>query len=270
MVEQRHHLGDIERASAVAADGVRWQIVGDAARLEFRLDALQRLDHFRAQVAGEQRQHVLAADLGAERLRFRREQRIECVDADLGAFELGPGVVEMVGGVGAADDVVSEYMCENISDENDRLVEKKTDEISSSRKKEKIVEITKVEFLDKNEHERSAFETGETVSVRVSFKIHEHKERFNFGLGLYNLENNYILGINTVFDSIETKPYLEKGYFQVDFNDISLNSNSYYILAGIGGNDFNVLYDLLPKSHYFRVISNSKHEGIVRLDYGWK
>ncbi len=89
----------------MAADGVGRKVVGDAAGLEPGLHALQRLDHFRAQVAGKKGQNVLAANLCAQRQRFDREQFVEGFDIDLGAFELRPGVFQMVGGVGAPDDI---------------------------------------------------------------------------------------------------------------------------------------------------------------------
>ena len=73
--------------------------------LNFGLDALERLDHFGTQIALQQGQHVLAAHLGAERAGFGREQRVEGIDIDLGALEFRPGVLEMIGGIGAADDV---------------------------------------------------------------------------------------------------------------------------------------------------------------------
>ena len=73
--------------------------------LNLRLHALERLDHFGPQIARQQRQHVLAANLGAQRQRFGREQFVEGFDVDFGALELRPGVFQMVGGVGAPDDV---------------------------------------------------------------------------------------------------------------------------------------------------------------------
>ena len=51
MIEQHHHLGDIERPAAGAADRVVGKVVGDASGLEPRLDAPERLDHFGPQVA---------------------------------------------------------------------------------------------------------------------------------------------------------------------------------------------------------------------------
>ena len=51
--------------------------------LRLRLDAAQRLDHLGAEIAGQQRQHVLARNVMAERLGFLGESLVEAVDIDL-------------------------------------------------------------------------------------------------------------------------------------------------------------------------------------------
>ena len=73
--------------------------------LNLALIRLQRLDHFGPQIALQERQHVAAAHLGAERQRLRGKELVEGLDVDFGAFEFRPGVFQMIGGVGAADDV---------------------------------------------------------------------------------------------------------------------------------------------------------------------
>jgi hypothetical protein len=68
-----------------------------------------RLLVMQPQIADEQRQHLPPPDLGAaERERLLGEQPIEGLDIDLRALESGPGVLQMIGGVGAADDVDGE------------------------------------------------------------------------------------------------------------------------------------------------------------------
>ena len=80
----------------MAPDRVGGKVVGDAAGLEARLDAAQRLDHFGTQIARQQRQHVLAAHFGAQRQQFRREQLVERLDIQFGPLELGPGILVMI------------------------------------------------------------------------------------------------------------------------------------------------------------------------------
>src|SRR6202041_39170 len=51
MVEQRHHLSDVKRSAAEAADTVGWEVVGDTAGLEFQFYALESLHHLGSQVS---------------------------------------------------------------------------------------------------------------------------------------------------------------------------------------------------------------------------
>ena len=174
--------------------------------------------------------------------------------------------------IGESEDVVDEYIEENMSDEEKRIV----DEQKRSGKKvkakvpgAKVAEITGVDFLDKSGGVKNVFQTGEDMSIRVHFKINEMRDEFNFGLAIYNQQDDYILGINTIFDKIDVKKYLENKYFQVDFKDLPLNSNTYYIKANIVKDNFNFLYDLLDPSEPFKVVSKGKFEGIVGMPYEW-
>ncbi len=105
VIEQCHHFGDVERSAAAASDRVGGKIIGDAAGLEPRLHKSQSLNHLGAQIARQQRQDVLASNLRAQRQRFRREQPVEGLDVHFGAFEFCPGILPMVGGVGAPDNI---------------------------------------------------------------------------------------------------------------------------------------------------------------------
>lgn len=182
--------------------------------------------------------------------------------------------------IGNADDVGKEYVNQNMSDEEIRMVEeqilnenKDKIEVSAEEKPkvQKIAEITKVEFLDKDGKRKNVFETGDDISVRVYFKLYKNNTEVNFGLAIYNKYGNYISGINTIFDNINTNKSLKDGYFQVDYKNIPLIGDSYYIATSIVKDNFNSFYALLPKSQYFKIVTiKSKNQGIVDLDYNWK
>ena len=201
--------------------------------------------------------------------------------------------------IGKAEEVGSAYVYENISDEEKRMeedekqkilwaeknlknmkgkeleAEKKRIELEKAKQEEerknKVAEITKVEFLDKNGKIKNVFETGDDILVRVYFEIIKARDELNFGLAIYNQEGNYISGINTIFDKIDTKKCIQNGYFQVEYKNISLMGNAYYIAASIVKDNFNSFYALLLKSQYFKIVTTrSKNQGIVNLNYVWK
>ncbi len=150
-----------------------------------------------------------------------------------------------------------------------KRIEEEKKKIEAERKS-RVAEITKVEFLDKEGRPKNIFMTGDDLSVRIYFKVHEMKDKFNFGVAIYSQENNYISGINTIFDKVDTRKYVEDGYVQVDYKNIPLIGNSYYIRASVVKDNFYLPYALLMKSQYFRVVSKDKNQGIVSLDYDWK
>ncbi|OGI24082.1 MAG: hypothetical protein A2194_04130 [Candidatus Moranbacteria bacterium RIFOXYA1_FULL_44_8] len=187
------------------------------------------------------------------------------------AMLLRNGKIEMIGD---PQEVGSKYVYQNMSDEERRMAEEKgriKREIlrKKGEEKSKVVEIARVEFLDRYGKEKNVFETGENMSVRVYFKKNKKVSKLNFGVAIYNQENNYIFGINTVIDKVNTQKYIENSYFQVDYENIPLKTNTYFIKTGISGENGAVAYDFLDRSKIFKVISKNHNEGLVDLCYRW-
>jgi hypothetical protein len=116
---------------------------------------------------------------------------------------------------------------------------------------------------------KNVFETGEDMSIRVYFKQHRKAEVLNFGLAIMNQENHYAFGVNTFNDKIETSRYKDKGYCQIDYKNIPLKTNTYYIGFAIYGKDVNIAYDYNPRLKTFQVFSKDKNFGMMNIGYSW-
>ena len=200
--------------------------------------------------------------------------------------------------IGNAEEVANEYIYDNMSDEEKRMHDGGKQKIGDAEKnlknlkgeelegelrrieiekerleaerKNKPAEITKVEFLDNEGNEKNVFETGDDVSVRVYFEVHKLQEEFNFGLAINNQEGHYIFGINTIIDEINVEKYLKKGFFEVKYEKMPLKTGSYYIKAGVFGENDGKIFDFLHKSNLFKILSRSKNQGLIELKYNWK
>ncbi|MDY0302371.1 MAG: ABC transporter ATP-binding protein [Candidatus Moranbacteria bacterium] len=196
--------------------------------------------------------------------------------------------------IGKADEVANVYVYQNMSDEEKRMIkeneerikleEKNKKEIEKSEKeksekerrereekdKNKVAEITRVEFLDKDGKEKNIFQTGDDMSIRVYFKQNIKKEILNFGISIFNQEQVCLFGINTFNDRIDTGDIYKKGYFQVDYKKVFLGSDTYYIQAGVWGDAPTKIYFYLSRSKKFKFFSGDLNIGLVRLDYKWK
>ncbi len=210
------------------------------------------------------------------------------------AMLLREGKIEMIGN---PEEVGNEYIYQNMSDEEKRIFNEERRKNAKAEKgleymkgkeledekmriedekkrqeeerKNKVAEITKVEFLDKDGNAKNIFKTGDDMSVRIYFNKNKEIPVINFGIAIYNQENNYIFGINTIIDKIDAKKYIERGYFHVDYIAIPLKTNTYFIKSGIFGKNDSIAYDFVDKSKIFKVISNNERGGLVELNYKW-
>lgn len=178
--------------------------------------------------------------------------------------------------IGKADDVATQYIYDNMSDEEKRLanendsVSKEIDDIAiESKKSKKIAEITKVAFLDKNGEEKNVFQTGDDVVIKVDFSFTK-EQKYNFGVAIHDENGVYISGINTILDNIDTKKNVTAKSFIVYYKNIPLRENRYCVTVAIFGESDTKIYDFQKNIKSLQIYSNDTKQGIVLLNYGWK
>ena len=188
--------------------------------------------------------------------------------------------------IGKAEEVANEYIHENMGDEESRLThdqrrttnddgsviahESASDGSEATPKPQKIAEITRVEFLDKDGNKKNVFQTGDDMSVRVYFKVGKKIDALNFGMTIVNQDGTRIIGVSTVLDKISVKKYLLQGYFEVHYKNIPLRENAYSIDAAIFGLEHSKVYEYQCKIKTFKVFSRNQNDGIIEINYEWK
>ena len=186
---------------------------------------------------------------------------------------------------GNAKEVASEYILQNMSDEERRIYEKSQQKVAGEvvigevnidpvfvdkTPVQKAATIEKIEFLDENGNQKIVFKTGDDMIVRIWFSKHETVEKLNFGVAIYSLEDYFIFGINTLLDNINTEKFVQNGYCDVHYRGMNLGTNKYYIRAGIYEDKVEKLVDFVDQSKdYFQVQAFNLNTGIVHLDYEW-
>lgn len=172
--------------------------------------------------------------------------------------------------IGDAEDVCNEYMHSNMADEEERLNAFSSEDFSDKKGiNNKIAEINEAKFFDRDGKEKNVFETGDDVSIKVYFKNNKKRGKLNFGLAIFDHDGHYVFGINTIIDKIDTEKYVNDGCCQIDYKNIPLKTNSYYISFAIYGENESVAFDYVPKLNVFKVFSRDKNFGMVNIDYKW-
>lgn len=188
--------------------------------------------------------------------------------------------------VGRPKDVASEYIKQNMSDEEHRILNKVqqnepgnvfigeksfTPVTISTEPEKKAATLSRIEFLDENKSPKSVFKTGDDLVIRIRFSLADtDTDRLNFGVAIYSQEDYFIFGINTINDSLDTSEMLRKGYCDVHIKKLNLGTNKYYVRSEIYEDKVEKLIDFIDQSvEYFQVQAFNLNHGIVHLDYEW-
>lgn len=187
--------------------------------------------------------------------------------------------------IGKADEVVDEYVQSNMTDEEKRLqaeeLAKKEEgkKIKTELKKDidkkvvsesKKAEIIDVEFLDKDGRSKSVFETGESMKVKIEYKVNEEIEKINFAFGIHSEFSGPVFVCSTQVDRFKVD--VNKKFVYLHFDKIPILKGSYFVnvacLKDVNGicYDFKVRYKKLM--FYTKGIENN-YVGIVNLDHKW-
>jgi lipopolysaccharide transport system ATP-binding protein len=200
--------------------------------------------------------------------------------------------------IGNAEEVCNAYIYENMDDEEKRLRETEkqslipakknqknpegngsetksnavAEEIKQDREiKNKSVKITGVEFFDKNGKIKNVFETGESLDIKISFKIDKDITELNFGIGLHLPFGGQIFGYNTQMDKYEIKNH--KNFIILHLEKIPILKGEYIMNVACWGDIEQNHYDYKPRYKKLIVHSTGKrnnYRGCLDIDHEWR
>ena len=227
------------------------------------------------------------------------------------AMLLRAGEVAMLG---SAEEVGNEYIYQNMSDEEKRIIkeqeqakikaekdivraqmeseklrgkalgeEKAHLEAEKQRqaeeqkrleeeRKNKIAEITGVEFLDKDGKVKNTFETGEAMNIKISYKLLRAKKgKVNVGLSIAGEGGGSILRFITEIDRFTLDPMFK--HVLLSLRELPLLKGSYSINITLYGETNSEIFDFRPKFGTFNIFSfgkDAKTGGYFRVNHEWK
>jgi ABC-type polysaccharide/polyol phosphate transport system ATPase subunit len=199
------------------------------------------------------------------------------------AMLLRNGKIKMIG---KADEVANKYVYENMSDEEKRLIDEQKNkksspnaipsEIEGSTKiketqSQKIAEITDVKFLNKDGKEKNVFETGESLDIKISFKIYKEIDFINIGLSVYSENNGQIFGYTTQDDEYVINKSSREIFLH--FDELSILKGEYFINVSCFGKEEQLNYDFKPKLKILKIFSSgikNNYKGVLCANHKWK
>jgi lipopolysaccharide transport system ATP-binding protein len=134
------------------------------------------------------------------------------------------------------------------------------------------VEVTGVEFLDRDGNPTWFFATGDPVTIRLHYRAHRRINRPVFGVGIHLGESVHITGPNTRFAGLEI-PFIEgDGAVEYRVRELNLTRGVYLVSVAVSDHSLTHLYDYHDRLYRLEVHSRPGREafGPVYLPAEWR
>lgn len=197
--------------------------------------------------------------------------------------------------IGKAEEVGNEYVYQNMSDEEKRMMENEKEklkleegemkklkgqelEIEKNRieeekkkleeeRKNKVAEITDVKFLDKDGKEKNVFEEDDFVKIEMHCLFYKKIENPEFGIILKDEQGNEVFGTNTIFKKIKTGQFLPgKRIISFEIGNIKIYGK-FLVTPAISEENAVRFIDWKNNVAFFRVITLSDFGCLVRMNH---
>jgi ABC-type polysaccharide/polyol phosphate transport system ATPase subunit len=176
--------------------------------------------------------------------------------------------------IGDAEEVVDEYINENIRDDGTRF-ENETSEVTSHEAERnganKTIMIKRMDCIDSGGISRKTFGTGDEIEIRIHYVSREIVKNPVFGISIDSSERTHVTGPNTRRSGVTIDEVSGEGYVSLILQRCQLNAGIYFVTAGVFNWDESITYDFRSRFDYFQIESADKtQDGPFNVEIGWK
>jgi lipopolysaccharide transport system ATP-binding protein len=172
---------------------------------------------------------------------------------------------------GYPDAVVNAYVGE-LSDDNLTQLNERRGRLSAGRRHGSYeARISDIQFLDDHGQERYVFESGESLTIRISYECRQPVPKPVFGLAIFRRDGWHINGPNTQFADSPIDEIEGGGYVDYQISSLPLLEGMYKLSASIYDQDLRHAYDAYEECLTFAVRNETVREafGCVYFDAQW-
>jgi ABC-type polysaccharide/polyol phosphate transport system ATPase subunit len=176
--------------------------------------------------------------------------------------------------IGTAEEVGNEYIRQNMSDEEKRIVDetksqmdKAEKDVQKNKKEENKKEkkegerwgnqdviLKKIEVLDSNKKRRNVFNSFDNMTVRLYYKRKNRDIKTAvFGIEIFNDRNYRLFGFNTSMVKKAINIENDEGYLDFELTEIPFSNGSYTITPAIANETCGIQYDFWNRAIGFAV-----------------
>lgn len=171
---------------------------------------------------------------------------------------------------------VQEEQGQPLADAQEQEAEQEVPEVAESASQESPkrwgngkARITRIELLDKDGKNRTVFETGADIKVKLHYKILKKVEDAAIGIGIFRSDGIQCYGTNTRLDKLPYYDLENSGVAELYLKNVML-------MPGVYTLDFAIVSEIGIPVDYFReavrieFYSKLEDVGLVRVEHEWQ
>lgn len=128
--------------------------------------------------------------------------------------------------------------------------------------------ILYINSYDSTGNIRNVFESGETVTFRIKYKLYKKTSEAFLGLCIFRNDGFRCYGTNTKIDNLKMELTEENGEFSIEFPNMELLQGKYYVDVCIASREDDML-DYLDGVNAFEIYNTTGEIGLSRIPYLW-
>lgn len=129
--------------------------------------------------------------------------------------------------------------------------------------------IQKIQLSDQTGKDKTVFETGEDIWIRLEYRIKQKVENAVFGIGIFNSDGLQCYGTNTRIDQLEEFDLSEDGVMELQLRHVMLMPGIYTLDLAIES-DMGIPVDYYREAVTIEFYSKVSDVGLIRVDHDWK
>jgi ABC-type polysaccharide/polyol phosphate transport system ATPase subunit len=131
------------------------------------------------------------------------------------------------------------------------------------------IEIERVRLDDSYDHERYVYTSGESVTIRFTYRVHRPVESHVFGFAILRNDGLWVYGTNTDLAEVPVPELRTTGTVEVTIDALDLTAGSYFVDVAVHALD-GTPYDYHSRRYPFSVRDDSGDHGIVKVHHRWR
>lgn len=128
--------------------------------------------------------------------------------------------------------------------------------------------ISSVTYLNDQGEQISTLQSGATLRVRVEYQAPKGDVK-NAGIALFQENNVYVFGTNTLLDAPDMMKWSTEGHFELTYTSLSLAPGTYSTQIGLFGTTDNDVLGFTAETPTFTVTAPTPYQGTTIFPHSW-